>query len=560
MVPALHSPVKEALSLLSQASFVHWRARTILMVQVIGVFLFFFPLFGYSVWLEWNSMLAEQREEVVLRANSLAARQTTLASSTRSLLISMSLTPAIRSGDSESVYSYFKQLGEIQHNYDGFAFFNMRGETVASIFQGKPRILPPESIREREYFKQALQDTGFNVSLPIFLEAGTILPMTLPIIDREGKKVGLLMAAVSLSQQAEEVQSIMSGATFSVKFFDSSYNEALSATDLKRHDEAMNYVSSQDLFSFFKENAYVYQEEKKITPSFFHFVVKKQHFVGSVAALQVNDNSPYLYIVVLADEIDFFDFISQRYAWQIIAVGVFVMLMLWLATFFGNWYFANGLERLAKVARDSRGGDLGIRVGAIPGCDEIQVLSVTFDAMLNELEAKTATLVELSQTDPLTGIWNRRHFMDVGDRECSLARRHQHPLTVVMADIDFFKKVNDTYGHAAGDDVLKTFSQTLLKNLRSTDLLARYGGEEFIVLLPDTDRKGAAQLVEHLRKAVEVSTSETSDGQIIRVTASFGAAVYLPELENLTLAELQSKADAALYESKANGRNRVTIA
>ena len=168
----------------------------------------------------------------------------------------------------------------------------------------------------------------------------------------------------------------------------------------------------------------------------------------------------------------------------------------------------------------------------------------------------------LAITDPLTGLYNRRHFNQVAEAEISRVLRSARPLSVIMLDIDFFKRVNDTYGHTSGDIVLQMVAKTIQERLRASDIPARYGGEEFIVLLPETTAEGAAIVAETLRKSIEAATVQ-GENCAITITSSFGVNDYL-EKENLParakiLPEFINKADQALYASKQSGRNRVTV-
>jgi diguanylate cyclase (GGDEF)-like protein len=156
-------------------------------------------------------------------------------------------------------------------------------------------------------------------------------------------------------------------------------------------------------------------------------------------------------------------------------------------------------------------------------------------------------------TDPLTGIANRRILLESLGLAISFAQRHQTPLSIIMADLDDFKSVNDTYGHKAGDQVLQAFATLLMENSRQEDLAARFGGEEFIMVLPGTGPKEAAVLGERLRHHWQETTSQ---GFGIRVTASFGVAGYQPED---TMDGFIERADQALYDAKRMGKNQVVI-
>jgi diguanylate cyclase (GGDEF)-like protein len=128
-----------------------------------------------------------------------------------------------------------------------------------------------------------------------------------------------------------------------------------------------------------------------------------------------------------------------------------------------------------------------------------------------------------------------------------------------MLDLDLFKKINDSYGHRVGDNVLQKISALLLKNVRANDIVARYGGEEFAIIAPETDLKGAAVLAERIRISVQDAEMRI-DSVKIKITVSIGVATYLPGNRVVEKAEVLDAADSALYESKRNGRNKLSIA
>ncbi len=165
----------------------------------------------------------------------------------------------------------------------------------------------------------------------------------------------------------------------------------------------------------------------------------------------------------------------------------------------------------------------------------------------------------LSITDALTGLYNRRHFNERYAAEFMRAARYQRPLSVLLIDIDHFKKFNDEHGHLVGDKVLKLTAKVLEESIRKVDLLARFGGEEFVVVLPEIDKEHARQAAEKLRRAIELTHFPKEESQPLgHITASFGLASFSEDAsEGDALLKL---ADQALYEAKANGRNRVEAA
>src|SRR3954471_11959364 len=156
--------------------------------------------------------------------------------------------------------------------------------------------------------------------------------------------------------------------------------------------------------------------------------------------------------------------------------------------------------------------------------------------------------------DSLTGLFNRMAILEALDREVSRSNREKKPLAVIMADLDHFKDINDTYGHQAGDDVLQETARRMLSSLRAYDCVGRYGGEEFLIVAPGSDLKGAAELAERLRHNVSAKPVLVSDVNI-PITLSLGMAISTTHLNQSD--QLLRQADEALYVAKRAGRNRV---
>ena len=185
-----------------------------------------------------------------------------------------------------------------------------------------------------------------------------------------------------------------------------------------------------------------------------------------------------------------------------------------------------------------------------------------FDIMISELLAIFKMKYQytekefMSVLDGLTGLYNRRQFELGLEQEFNRTKRHPADFSLAILDIDFFKKVNDTYGHQYGDYVLKTVSDLMKSSFRKTDLLYRYGGEELVMIMPETNIEGALIPVQRLRKAIEEYGFEYN-GVKAKVTASIGLTMNFVEFKNAT--ELLKSADEALYKAKESGRNRVII-
>lgn len=174
----------------------------------------------------------------------------------------------------------------------------------------------------------------------------------------------------------------------------------------------------------------------------------------------------------------------------------------------------------------------------------------------SEVQELIDKMNNLAMKDSLTGIFNRRYINEKLPLEVSTVTLSRKPLSVIMADIDFFKSVNDNFGHLCGDRTLKKFAMLLSSCLsRGTDWVSRFGGEEFLICLPGASLKRATEIAEIMRKSVEKSIIECGEYNF-NITASFGVSTATPEM-NATMDELIERADAKMYEAKHNGRNRV---
>lgn len=167
-------------------------------------------------------------------------------------------------------------------------------------------------------------------------------------------------------------------------------------------------------------------------------------------------------------------------------------------------------------------------------------------------------LQELASTDPLTGVLNPRAFYEAANRMIRLAQRSESPFSVLFVDLDYFKQINDRFGHEAGDFVLRSVASCLAGQTRHSDVLGRIGGEEFAVFLPETDLDGALQLAEKLRAALEGMETGLADSKTVQITASVGVAQSSDR--DASIAEILRRADNAMYLAKAKGRNQIIVA
>ncbi|MFN3437066.1 MAG: diguanylate cyclase [Acidovorax sp.] len=250
-----------------------------------------------------------------------------------------------------------------------------------------------------------------------------------------------------------------------------------------------------------------------------------------------------------------------------LAAALLASVLAWMAA----RRLSDDLYALARAASAVEAGKQGADIPALHSNREVSQLSVALGRMTHrllaareameekvrlrtlELEAANRALDLQARTDALTGLLNRRGFETQMAFGLAMARRSGRPLSLITVDVDHFKRVNDTYGHEAGDEVLRRLARTLEERLRGSDVVARLGGEEFVVLLPDTDLAGAQAIAQALVKAM----AEQQDPVVGTITVSAGVASMRGVQDNGT--DILRRGDAALYEAKGQGRNRVCV-
>jgi len=253
-----------------------------------------------------------------------------------------------------------------------------------------------------------------------------------------------------------------------------------------------------------------------------------------------------------------------------LAICAGLLTVIGLAAYLLGLTIVRPLDRLTVGAARVASGDLEVKLPVFSR-SEVGYLTEAFNAMVarlrqnqHELATINGMLTEnnkvlqvLSTTDSLTELHNRKHFMEVLADEVARAVRHRHPFAVMMLDTDYFKKYNDTFGHLAGDTLLKKVGMIIKDSLRSVDDAARYGGDEFILLLSEAGKDQALKVAERIRSLVTMETlNRAVDGVV--VTVSIGLAVFPDDGE--TPEAIIASADRALYHAKRNGRNRVVLA
>jgi diguanylate cyclase (GGDEF)-like protein len=223
-----------------------------------------------------------------------------------------------------------------------------------------------------------------------------------------------------------------------------------------------------------------------------------------------------------------------------------------------NNEYVNRLREVEKEQAEQARKQPGREISSYDDLTRLNNESVNLQRELTrknvELEKLYADMQKLAITDGLTGLYNRRGFFELSQREVERAKRFDRAYSIIILDIDHFKAINDTHGHETGDQVLEKLAGRLSAELRKVDILGRYGGEEFSLLLPETNSAGASIVAERLRCCIADEPIETSQG-FLNVTISVGLATLT--VNTMTLEELLRRADQALYKAKESGRNCV---
>jgi diguanylate cyclase (GGDEF)-like protein len=253
-----------------------------------------------------------------------------------------------------------------------------------------------------------------------------------------------------------------------------------------------------------------------------------------------------------------------------LALVVVLLFFIGLAAYLLSLSLVRPLNRLTSGAAKVAAGDLEVDL-PVSSRSEVGYLTEVFNDMVARLRQGREELAEINKTlrqknfelhkisirDSLTGLYNRKHLMETIDKEVNRAQRHNHSFSCLVIDIDHFKKYNDTYGHLAGDEVLRKLASVFTDSIRSSDYAARYGGEEFIIILPETGAEQGVETAERIRHKV-AEEKFGAEGESIKVTISVGVASYPENGEDGE--SVIREADTVLYEAKELGRNRVLLA
>ena len=527
------------------------RSRIILLVVLAAL-----PALGltiYSAWDERARAQADTRDDLSRFAKLAAQQQAQIIEGAKQTLTAISLMPSAVRTDQQRCNQYLAEmLKKSSGIYHSMGIYHADGLLVCNAVPWQGKIFSPD----RLYFKLAVSTGKFTVGE---YQVGRVTRLTginfgYPITDEQGKVTDVAFAALDLARfnQVAAATPLPNSGVLAVIDHD--------GIILSRYPEAAGRVgqklrNAQLLSAMAGKRAGII--EGKGTDG-----IERLSAFDSV----VDNPDGTIPVRVLVSMPLNVVYAEANHALLRNLAGILIAtILLLVAAWYGAEIFVlRSVRTLLAATKRVQVGRLSVRTGLIHGKDELAQLGSAFDEMVRALQNRESDLAramdDLRQqtiTDALTGLYNRRFLYDALPRELSRARRKNTTTAVLMIDIDHFKQVNDTYGHEAGDQVLKAVADMIKASVRYSDYCFRYGGEEISVVLPDAAADGARMRAEAIRIAAQSLEVAYPGRKMMRITLSIGVALF-PE-HGSDAESLLRAADEALYEAKGCGRNRVIM-
>jgi diguanylate cyclase (GGDEF)-like protein len=529
--------------------------RSKLILLVVASALPALALTLYSTLEEREAAKANARADLV-RLTRLATReQEQIIEGVRQTMVASSQVLTALQADGAACNRYFARLlAQNRGRYHSMGLFNLDGYLFCNAVPWKPGVYSGD----RDYFQLAKSSGQFSIGS-----------------YQMGRVTGL--QGVNFGYPVRDAQDKVTGIAF-IGFDLASFNRVATSTPLPPEgiitvvDRNATVIARHPVIDRVRVGLKL--ENPRVLKALFGTksgVFETTRLADGVDRLYVHDavaenpdgTIPIRILVSLPLSVIFAD-ANRSLTRNLVGIAVATLLLV-LGAWYGTELFVlRSIRSLLDAARSVRSGDLGARTRLRQGNDELSQVGQAFDEMAETLQRRDVELrkavLELKEqalTDPLTGLYNRRYLRDVLARELMRAKRKNSPLAAVMVDVDYFKRINDSLGHEAGDMVLKELSALLRRCVRGSDTVCRYGGEEFALLLPDAMLEGAQRKAEEIRAAVKALDLHFNGKRIGALSASFGIALFP---DHAAAAEpLLGRADEALYHAKAAGRDRVVV-
>lgn len=431
-------------------------------------------------------------------------------------------------------------------------FSSINGNVVNYIYEGNLIPSAELNIADRLFFKQAIKFKKGEVynGLPEFSQVSKkwVIPFATPVFGSNKKPVGILFMQVYLDSITRFIRNIVHP------------DSTVFVIDKGGHIVAHSEKTIGEILPLAIENA--------DTPSYQSILKRMMASEGGSAKIIYNGKPSYITykdiprekgnlntwnIGIITQEEKIYSGVSAR---EYIYIVLSISLILFATAGIIGWRIAGPIQELTQISIAMSKGDLTSRVN-INSKDEIGQLAHAFNDMATSIQSSHEELVKLSSTDGLTGLYNHREFQKRLAAEIERSTRYGYDLSLLMIDIDNFKKFNDTYGHQAGDVVLQSISSIILKEIRRSDFAARYGGEEIAIILPESDAENAFLFSDRLRKHINQIPVSVMGNRVVHVAISIGIASF-PENASDRKGLIET-ADQALYFAKDSGKNNAIL-
>jgi diguanylate cyclase (GGDEF)-like protein len=527
------------------------RGRIVLLVALAG--LPALALTAYSTWDEHSRLELQAQDTLRRLATQVAQRQQQVIENAKQTLVAVSLHPASTLTDQKSCNRFLEKLLEKSSGiYHSMGIYRADAVLVCNAVPWKGTVFSPD----RLYFRLALSSGQFTVGT---YQVGRVtkqkgINFGYPVIDAAGIVTSVAFVAVNLGNMNEMAAAVPYPAQTIVTVIDRD------GVVLVQHPPSGDVVGEK------LHNTQV--RSRMLSGRNGIFRMPANDAVDRLWAYETVTNNPDgvipMRVLVSIPMNVIYAEANRAFRRYLIGITLATSLLLICAWYGTEIYLVRKVRTLLNAASRVHSGDLQVRTGMPHNGDELSQIGAAFDTMTEELQDRDAKLqtllLQLKEqviTDPLTGLNNRRYLIDFLQRELERARRSNTPVAAIMLDIDYFKRINDAFGHAAGDLALKAVARLLNEHIRGSDMACRYGGEEFLLILPGATLEGARQRAENLRALVKTLDLKFNGQSLGMITASLGVALF-PDHAATGDALIESS-DEALYEAKGAGRDRVCV-
>lgn len=521
-------------------------ARTRIFILVILAALPALLLTLYSALERRASAETQTREELRRLVRLAAMQQWQVVEGARQMMVASSQTLVTLIGDKRRCTQYFANL--LEHNrgtYHSMGLFRANGELFCNAIDSKERVYSGD----RLYFRLAKETGKFSIG---DYQIGRVtgrpgINFGYPVTGPDNKVLAVAFAGLDLGNlgRMAEATPLPRGGILSVV--------DVKGTILARKPAMPEAVGSR------LWNQHVVEEI--LTNSEGVFEVRGEDGVAWLAAHEVVIQNPDgafpLRVLVTVPLGQVFAEANTALVRDLLGIVIATLFLLVGGWYGAEWFMLRNVRALLRAAGRMRGGDLKARTGIRYGGEELSQLARAFDEMAGALQRRNQELQEQAISDPLTGLYNRRYLSEFLSRELVRATRSATPVAVILIDLDRFKRVNDTFGHEAGDVVLTAVGALLKSKVRGSDIACRYGGEEFAVIMPQADVDAAGRRAEEVRAGVAALAPTHHGKSLGKLTASFGIALFPDHARDID--SLLRAADVALYAAKGAGRNCIMI-